>query len=264
MKSILTKTLYSGLIIIFLTNCGSDDPIVIDCAISAPVITLSNLTASTCGLADGSITVSATGNGPITYSIDGATFQSGSSFDQLSSGIYTITAQDVNQCSATLDVTVQDVSDLIIMASSTSSGCELQNATITVSASGGNPDYTYQLDQGTFQVDPTFTNLSAGIYEVTVKDAIGCQFTEPHQVLSGITWSGSVNAIILARCAITGCHVAGTGLPQWGILSNVQAQAAFIKTRINNRSMPPAGATDLTDDEIARFTCWIDDGALNN
>ena len=130
MKSILAKTIFSGLIIIFLTNCSSDDPIVLDCAISAPSVTLSNVTASTCGLADGSITVSATGNGPITYSIDGATFQSGSSFDQLSSGIYTITAQDVNQCSTTVDVTVQDDSDLAIMASSTSSGCELQRCII--------------------------------------------------------------------------------------------------------------------------------------
>ena len=264
MKSILAKTIYSGLIIIFLTNCSSYEPLVIDCAISAPSVTLINVTASTCGLADGSITVSATGNGPITYSIDGATFQSGSSFDQLSSGIYTITAQDVNQCSTTVVVTVQDESDLTIMASSTISGCEMQNATITVSASGGNPDYTYQLEQGTFQVDPTFSSLAAGIYEVTVKDANGCQFTEPHQVLSGITWSGSVNAIVLATCAITGCHVAGTGLPQWGILSVVQGQAALIKTRINDRSMPPVGAADLTNEEIALFTCWIDDGALNN
>ena len=264
MRSIITKTLYSGLIIIFLTNCSSSDPIIPDCVISAPVITLSNVTASTCAVADGSITVSATGNGTFSFSIDGTTFQPDATFSQLSSGIYTITVQDVNQCTSTLDVTVLDDTDLMFSVSLKGSGCNSENGTITVVASGGNPDYTYQLDQGTFQTDPAFTNLALGTYEVTVKDANGCEFSESHQVLSGTTWSGTVNAIIMARCAITGCHVAGTGLPEWGILSNVQAQAGIIRTRINNGSMPPAGATDLTNDQIALITCWIDDGALNN
>ncbi len=264
MKSILTKTLYSGLIIIFLTNCSSDDPIVMDCAISQLTLTLSNVVASTCGMADGNIIVSATGNSPFTYSIDGTTFQPGSSFDQLSSGIYTITVQDVNLCTKTLDVTVLDDVDLSFVASLTTSGCGLGNGTITVTASGGNPDYSYQLDQGTFQAEPDFTSLAAGTYMVTLKDANGCEFSESHQVLTGITWSDNVNAIILARCALTGCHVAGTGLPQWENLATVQGSVALIKTRINNRSMPPAGATDLTDLQIAQFTCWIDDGALDN
>jgi len=157
-----------------------------------------------------------------------------------------------------------DDTDLMFSVSLKGSGCNSENGTITVAASGGNADYTYQLDQGTFQTDPAFTSLVGGTYQVTVKDANGCEFSESHQVLSGTTWSGTVNAIIMARCAITGCHVAGTGLPEWGILSNVQAQAGLIRTRINNGSMPPAGATDLTNDQIALITCWIDDGALNN
>jgi len=263
-RSIFAKTLYSGLIIIFLTNCGSSDPIIPDCTISAPAITLSNVTASTCGVDDGSITVSATGNATFSFSIDGATFQPDATFNQLSSGIYTITVQDVNQCTATLDVTVLDDTDLIFSASSTGSGCGLQNATITVSASAGSPDYTYQLDQGTFQVDPTFTSLGAGTYEVTVKDTNGCEFSEPHQVLTGVTWSDTIKDIISDSCALPGCHVSGTGLPEWKNLSIFQANAGLIKTRINNGSMPPAGATSLTNKEIARITCWIDDGALDN
>ena len=264
MRSIIAKTIYSGLIIIFLTNCSSSDPIIPDCAISAPVITLSNVTASTCAVADGSITVSATGNGTFSFSIDGTTFQPDATFSQLSSGIYTITVQDVNQCTSTLEVAVLDDTDLMFSVSLKGSGCNSENGTITVAASGGNADYTYQLDQGTFQTDPAFTNLALSTYEVTVKDANGCEFSESHQVLSGTTWSSTVNAIIMGRCAITGCHVAGTGLPEWGILSNVQAQVGLIRTRINNRSMPPAGAADLTDNQIALITCWIDDGALNN
>ena len=116
MKSILTKTLYSGLIIIILTNCSSDDPIVNDCAISQLSINLDNVVASSCGVDDGSIIVSATGNAPFTFSIDGTIFQPGSTFSQLSSGNYTITVQDVNLCSAALDVIVLDDVDLSFMA----------------------------------------------------------------------------------------------------------------------------------------------------
>ena len=269
MRSIIAKTLYSGLIIIFLTNCSSSDSIIPDCAISAPVITLSNVTASTCAVADGSISVAATGNGAFSFSIDGTTFQPDATFSQLSSGNYTITVQDVNQCTSTLDVTVLDDTDLIFTVSIIGT-CgpgtinSIDVGKITVAASGGNPDYTYQLDQGLFQAESTFTLLGRGTYQVTVKDANGCRFSESHQVLSGVTWSGSVKDIISARCAIPGCHVAGTGLPNWEFLINIQENASLIIQRINLREMPPAGSFALTDREIRLITCWAHDGALDN
>jgi parallel beta-helix repeat protein len=46
--------------------------------------------------------------------------------------------------------------------------------TINVTATGGVPPYTYQLDNGVFQSSNLFTNQTAGVYKVTVKDAKGC------------------------------------------------------------------------------------------
>ncbi len=46
--------------------------------------------------------------------------------------------------------------------------------TIYVTSTGGTPPYTYQLDNGLFQSSNMFTNQTAGIYKVTVKDANGC------------------------------------------------------------------------------------------
>ena len=47
------------------------------------------------------------------------------------------------------------------------------NGAVTVTASGSN-NFTYQLNTGTFQAAATFTNLAAGTYTVTAKDADGC------------------------------------------------------------------------------------------
>ena len=51
------------------------------------------------------------------------------------------------------------------------------STTIYVTATGGVPPYTYQLDNGLFQSSNMFTNKTAGIYNVTVKDANGCTKT---------------------------------------------------------------------------------------
>lgn len=48
------------------------------------------------------------------------------------------------------------------------------STTVFVTVIGGKAPYMYQLDNGQFQNDNFFTNLSAGIYKVTVKDASGC------------------------------------------------------------------------------------------
>jgi uncharacterized protein (TIGR02145 family) len=54
----------------------------------------------TCG-GDASITLSATGEAPIEYSLDGVVFQSSNVFSGLASGSYIVTARDANGCTAT-------------------------------------------------------------------------------------------------------------------------------------------------------------------
>ncbi|SEP54681.1 Ig-like domain-containing protein [Flavobacterium urocaniciphilum] len=58
-------------------------------------------------------------------------------------------------------------------ASYTPINCYGGNSTITVSASGGTPSYTYSLDNVTFQAGNTFV-VPAGSYTVYVKDSKGC------------------------------------------------------------------------------------------
>ena len=50
--------------------------------------------------------------------------------------------------------------------------------TIYVTANGGKPPYSYQLNNGLYQNSNMFSNLTAGVYKVSVKDANGCTNSE--------------------------------------------------------------------------------------
>ena len=78
-----------------------------------------------------------------------------------------------------------------------------------------------------------------------------------------ISYSRDVDPIIKADCAVPGCHVPGTGLPNYLEFSTVQALAPEIKSRTQSRSMPQGGRS-LSIEEIDRIACWVDAGAPDN
>ncbi len=97
------------------------------CALATPSVSKQD---ATCGTANGSLTVTATGNG-LQYSKDGTTFQTSNIFSNLAAGSYIISIRDVNNCIATSQsVVIQTTTILIptiqvsgnILASSSSTG----------------------------------------------------------------------------------------------------------------------------------------------
>lgn len=79
---------------------------------------------------------------------------------------------------------------------------------------------------------------------------------------TGVTWSTAISPIISSSCAISGCHVPGTGRQNFLFDANVQANASEIKIRTGNRTMPKVGS--LTDQQISQIACWVDAGAAIN
>jgi len=58
------------------------------------------------------------------------------------------------------------------------STCGIANGEITLTASNGTTPYQYSIDGGvTFQLSGTFTGLFAGVYNIVINDAAGCQVT---------------------------------------------------------------------------------------
>ncbi|OEK01273.1 hypothetical protein BFP97_06995 [Roseivirga sp. 4D4] len=136
--------------------------------------TITNVSCN--GGTDGSVTIAATGGtGNFSYSIDGTTFQSSSTFSGLAAGSYSITVEDDNSCSAMLSISISEPVALAATSSRVDVTCNgAMTGEITINASGGTGTLEYSLDGSTFQSSSTFTGLSADAYTVTIRDANGC------------------------------------------------------------------------------------------
>jgi len=245
-------------------SCGGDssDDMQIDCSKSSLVVSITSTSNAACN-AQGSIQANTTGgSAPIQYSINGTTFQSSGTF-QVAAGTYTVTARDKNNCTATVEATVNAVGDAITINSAitTDSGCGTSNASITVSASGGSGALTYKLGSGSAQSSNVFTNVASGSYVITVSDGT-CSAQRTEVVKAGTSLTNAVMPIIQANCAVSGCHN-GSQSPNLSTSANVISFASSIRSRTQAGTMPPPSRS-ITTEQKATIACWVDDGAPNN
>lgn len=247
-----------------LFACSEDSPDADPCLSSAPAISAVTATAAGCKQESGSLVVAASGGTqPLQYSVNGGAFQSSNTFNNLGAGDYTVTVKDANDCQASSEQSIAEENDMqLSTAVDAHAGCGTRAGALTVSANGGVGGHTFSINGTDFQASSSFTNLAAGSYTLTVKDEAGCTTTSSVEILSGISFEGSIKSIIDNNCAVAGCHVSGTGRQNFTSFSTIKANADAIKTRTQNKTMPKNGS--LTQDEIDAIACWVDDGALNN
>ena len=130
---------------------------------------------------DGSIQIFATGGSGLLYSIDGGnTSQIPSLFGLLDTGVYNITVTDANSCisypSGPFQVVINEPDSFYVSGSVIKDVDCLGNATgtILIQANGGN-QLEFTIDNGnTWQLDPFFDSLLAGVYILDVRDSAGC------------------------------------------------------------------------------------------
>ncbi|AMM50354.1 hypothetical protein TH61_03010 [Rufibacter sp. DG15C] len=160
-------------------GCVTSSPVTIQ--ENVPTRFVSTTTASTCGRSDGQLTIGQVtgGTAPYQYSQDGVTYQTSTTFNNLAAGTYTIFVKDSKGCIYSQAVSISNISGPTFTTSSDASTCGAANGRIVVSGvSGGVAPYTYSKDGSTFQTATTFSNLLAGTYAITTKDANGCVSTE--------------------------------------------------------------------------------------
>lgn len=179
------------------------------CSLSTGTITVIN-TAGTmvvsnqsiinevCNNNSGSIDINVyNGQSPYTYSwSNGAIIED---ISGLSEGIYTLQLMDNNGCTLAHSVTITnesgtlDISNAILTHEGCVGGIGTNNAgAIDITTTGGSLPYTYTWSNGAATED--ISNISDGIYTVTVLAANGCTHTESFEILangSNIAISGS-------------------------------------------------------------------------
>lgn len=152
--------------------------------------------------ASGAIDVTVTGGtSPYTYSWGNGT--TSEDLSGLIAGLYKITVTDANGCtvSASFNVTKKTFTAGQTLVQPTCNGSA--TGSITLNPAGGTEPYTYQWSNGS--TSSSLTDLSAGVYNVTVTDATGCskQFTFIISNPPVITASASISS---SQCGADGSY----------------------------------------------------------
>ncbi|GAB3165084.1 Ig-like domain-containing protein [Telluribacter humicola] len=156
-----------------VNECGESAEQCVNVVVNTLQLAFTPKNASCFGVSNGSIDLTITGGiAPYTYVwSNGASVQDPGG---LAPGTYTVTVTDKNGCTVTGNATITQPATAITVSGNVTNETSPNsaNGTITISVSGGTPNYTYLWSNGTTTKD--LTGLVGGTYTVIVTDAAGC------------------------------------------------------------------------------------------
>jgi gliding motility-associated-like protein len=167
---------------------------VITVSITQPAAALGGIIAiqtniSCNGAANGSFTAAGTGGtSPYQFSLNGGSFQSSGSFSGLTPATYTVTIQDANMCSSSMQVNITEPAVLSVSTTKTDATCPGDNnGSITLDITGGTAAYKAIWSDGATSINRT--NIGAGTYSVVITDKNSCATST--DVIIGYNGSGT-------------------------------------------------------------------------
>jgi gliding motility-associated-like protein len=156
------------------SQCTTQSIITITQPTALVLSTTADSNVSCHGGSNGQASVTATG-GTAAYTYSWSNGDTTSTTNNLVAGIYTVTVNDANNCTATATVTIteplQALSASIVVDSNVSCNSG-SNGQATATAAGGTAAYTYSWSNS--DTTSTINNLVAGIYSVTITDNNNC------------------------------------------------------------------------------------------
>ncbi|WP_415370750.1 gliding motility-associated C-terminal domain-containing protein [Patiriisocius sp. Uisw_047] len=175
-------------------TAGTNNPIVLTPPTEPSITNVASTDPTDCSIADGTITISATGGtAPLEYSIDGsATWQASNTFSVLSGGTYQIRVRNSDgSCVITAPnviLTDKVAPSIMNVVSTDPTDCGEVDGTITISASGLGA-LEYSINGGTsWQASDLFIGLTAGTYQIRVRNIDGtCLVSVPNKIITAPT-----------------------------------------------------------------------------
>lgn len=152
-------------------GCTGTDVVTI--TVGTPMVVNVNVTPANCFAAcngTGSVTATGSFGG---YAFNWSTGSAASVINSLCAATYTVTVTDMFGCTGTNTITVTEPTQITLTGSTVTSNCNQPDGSATVVAAGGMGGYTYLWSPGG-QTTATATNLTPGLYCVTVTDLNGC------------------------------------------------------------------------------------------
>ncbi|MCB9448241.1 MAG: gliding motility-associated C-terminal domain-containing protein [Flavobacteriales bacterium] len=166
-------------------------------------------------------------NGTITWIVEGGTLPytfnwtpggyTTASLTGLASGTYNGTVTDANGCTQTTSATIIEPTPLVLSITHTNTTCSNDDGTVTVTASGATPPYSYIWNNG--GTTSGISGLVPGTYSVTVTDVNGCEVTTDDAVqgipLPAVDISGSTDPLCYGDCTGTATAQGSGGTPPY-------------------------------------------------
>ncbi len=187
------------------------------------------------GEGDGLMVITASGGtGPYRYSMDSVNFYQSGAFNYLSGGTYHFIVVDNHSCVDTFSASMFEPDVLAVnAASSANASCGgINDATLTLGATGGTAPFKFSINNGPLQTSPTFTGLTAGTYLIGVEDRNDCVAFDSATIGANI----SLTATVIKTDVL--CHGESTGVIT---VSTVTGGTPAYEYSINNIIFQPAG-----------------------
>ena len=169
------KNLTAGTYSVTVTDeagCQSTEVITLDVPLAFIINPI--VIAPSCANTVGSISLNAAG-GMLPYTYTWSNGSTANSLEGIGTGTYSATVVDQRGCSLTFTETFSDIAPLDGSSSTINPSCaEGTDGQIMVEVTGGTQPYSYEWQTGA--TTKNLTGVGAGLYNMTVTDANGCQF----------------------------------------------------------------------------------------
>lgn len=243
-------------------SCTFDKEDFTDCTILES-LAISNSTNTQCGLSTGSIEISIDSENSdiadLVFQLNDETPTNNLLFENLAAGTYEITAILENGiCTNIVSTTIENEDGLNFEFTTNDADCGTANGRIDLSPSNASGNVQYKIENGAFQDQASFDNLTPGSYTITAIDDSGCEVTQIIKLNSKVTLA-QVQEIINTNCAVSGCH-AGNVDPDFTVPENITLNSDRIEDRTANQTMPPSSSgMSLDQNQIDAIACWAFD-----